>query len=109
MEGGCCDYVDCVFFGFLRWRGLCDKNAARSIRADAAGEERERIGEDRGFCAACAIRGHESLYNIHTEQQEGVEKMFRLIPKKARQFQQRLTRLDNQPLSRAALVVIVFL
>jgi hypothetical protein len=35
--------------------------------------------------------------------------MFRLIPKKARQFQQRLTRLDSQPLSRAALVVIVFL
>lgn len=35
--------------------------------------------------------------------------MLRLIPEKVRRFRQRLTRLDDQPLSRAALVVIVFL
>lgn len=35
--------------------------------------------------------------------------MLRLIPEKLRQFRQRLGRLDNQPLSRAALVVIIFL
>jgi hypothetical protein len=35
--------------------------------------------------------------------------MLRLIPEKLRRFQQRLTSLDEQPLSRAALVVIVFL
>jgi predicted RNA-binding Zn-ribbon protein involved in translation (DUF1610 family) len=35
--------------------------------------------------------------------------MLRLIPEKLRGFQQRLTSLDKQPLSRAALVVIVFL
>lgn len=35
--------------------------------------------------------------------------MLRLIPEKLRRFRQRLTSLDKQPLSRAALVVIVFL
>lgn len=35
--------------------------------------------------------------------------MLRSIHEKARRFQQRLTRLDNQPLGKAALVVIVFL
>ncbi|MBI1285250.1 MAG: zinc ribbon domain-containing protein [Thiobacillus sp.] len=35
--------------------------------------------------------------------------MLRLIPEKLRQFQQRLTRMDDQPLGRAALVVIIFL
>jgi hypothetical protein len=35
--------------------------------------------------------------------------MLRSISDKARQFQQRLTRLDDQPLSKAALVVIIFL
>jgi hypothetical protein len=35
--------------------------------------------------------------------------MFGLIPQKIRQFRQQLTRLDKQPLSRAAMVVIVFL
>lgn len=35
--------------------------------------------------------------------------MLRLMPEKLRQFRQRLGRLDNQPLSRAALVVILFL
>jgi predicted RNA-binding Zn-ribbon protein involved in translation (DUF1610 family) len=35
--------------------------------------------------------------------------MIRSMQERIRQFQQRLTRLDNQPLSRAALVVIVFL
>lgn len=35
--------------------------------------------------------------------------MLRVIPEKLRRFQQRLTSLDHQPLSRAALVVIVFL
>jgi hypothetical protein len=35
--------------------------------------------------------------------------MLRLMPEKLRQFRQRLSRLDNQPLSRAALVVIIFL
>ncbi len=35
--------------------------------------------------------------------------MLRSISENARRFQQRLTRLDNQPLSKAALVVIIFL
>ncbi len=35
--------------------------------------------------------------------------MLRSIHEKARRFQQRLTRLDNQPIGKAALVVIVFL
>jgi len=35
--------------------------------------------------------------------------MLRLIPEKFRRFQQRLTSLDKQPLSRATLVVIIFL
>jgi len=35
--------------------------------------------------------------------------MLQSIREKTRQFQQRLTRLDNQPLSKAALVVILFL
>lgn len=35
--------------------------------------------------------------------------MLRLMPEKLRQFRQRLSRLDSQPLSRAALVVIIFL
>lgn len=35
--------------------------------------------------------------------------MLRVIPEKLRRFRQRLTRPDHQPLSRAALVVIVFL
>lgn len=35
--------------------------------------------------------------------------MLRVLPEKLRRFQQRLTSLDHQPLSRATLVVIVFL
>ena len=35
--------------------------------------------------------------------------MLRLMPEKLRRFRQRLGRLDSQPLSRAALVVIIFL
>jgi len=35
--------------------------------------------------------------------------MFRLMPEKLRTFRQRLSQLDNQPLSRAALAVIIFL
>jgi hypothetical protein len=35
--------------------------------------------------------------------------MLRSIPERLRQFRQRLSRLDNQPLSRAALVAIIFL